>query len=247
MEQPENEIEVVQDDRQERLTRTAYAKGFPLDWKHSDVEKYFRNCFENVEDITMRKYYDYKVGTRKFKGSVFVTFKTQEQAIDFVLEPDVKCGEKLLLRYMQERYIELKRSENAKRAERKKARQSLAEAKPTVGEKPLPKGSVVHFVGAKGDISRENIRYSIGKVEPEAIVAFVYFNKGDKEGKIRFNNENDGNKFLEKLEEGKVSLHWKVVFFFCSISLFLDASQRDRTDVHSRRRREGGRVPEESS
>lgn len=247
MEQLVNEVEVVHDDRQERLTRTAYAKGFPLDWKYPDVEKYFRNSFENVEDITMRNYYDYKVGLRKFKGSVFVTFKTQEQAIDFVLKPDVKCGEKFLLRYMQERYIELKRSENEKRNERKKARQSLAETKQTNGEKPLPRGAVVHFVGAEGNISREDIKFSIKKVESILIVAFVNFNKGDKEGDIRFNNENDGKKFLEKLEEGKVSWHWKVEFIFCSISFFVAESQRSRADVHSRRRRERGRVPAEGS
>lgn len=198
--------------RKELVTRTAYAKGFPLDSQLADIIEYFHSNFENVEQVQMRKYFEHKTKDHKFKGSVFVTFTTKEQAEAFVVKPDVKYLEKDLLRYTQAKYIEVKKIE---REEFEKKKKEAKQAKETAAETPLPKGAVVHFVGAEGiEISREDIKSRISELEPSVDVAFIHFQKGDKEGDLRFNKENDGKTLLEKLEEGKVSWHRTVAWIF---------------------------------
>lgn len=194
--------------RKELAARTAYAKGFPLDSELDVIISYVHSNFKNAEHIVMRKYFDFATKGHKFKGSIFITFKTKEEAEEFVKKPDVKYGETPLLRYLQPKYVELKKIEREENAKKKK---EIARAKEEAAETPLPKGAVVHFVGVEGsEISREDIKSRISEVEPSVGVAFISFQKGDKEGNLRFNKENDGKTLLEKLDEGKVSLHWKV-------------------------------------
>lgn len=74
--------------RKEIMSRTAYVKGFPLDSDIDTLLKYFAD-FEKVTHVNMRKYLDKPSKTYKFKGSVFVTFETKEQAEKFIEKTEV--------------------------------------------------------------------------------------------------------------------------------------------------------------
>jgi lupus La protein len=190
--------------RKETQARTAYAKGFPLDSTLSQLIEFFNNNFENVEQVIMRKYFCPKTKKHLFKGSVFVTFSKREFAEDFVNKEEIMYLEKALLRYTQSKYIEIKKKEREENDKKKKAKKEAKETETAKEEFALPKKAVVHFVGAEGDLTREDIKARVIEVEPAVDMAFIHFQKGDKEGDLRFNKENDAEKLLEKLEGGKV-------------------------------------------
>ena len=187
--------------RKETQARTAYAKGFPLDSNLSQLIEFFNNNFENVEQVIMRKYFCPKTKKHLFKGSVFVTFSKVEFAEEFVKKEEIKYSEKALLRYTQSKYIEIKKKEREESDKKKKAKKAAKEEQP---EFALPKKAVVHFTGAEGEMTREDIKARVSEVEPNVDMAFIHFAKGDKEGDLRFNKENDAEKLLEKLTDGKV-------------------------------------------
>lgn len=203
---PENPLpEFNETRRKEYQARTAYAKGFPLDSTLTTLIDYFHENFENVEQVQMRKYFCPKTKNYLFKGSVFVTFKTREIAEEFVNKPELKYNEKDLLRYTQPKYIESKKKEREEFDKKKKAKKDSKE--PAADDRPefaLPKSAVVHFVGAESEITREDIKARIAEIDSALEVAFINFQKGDKDGDLRFNKENDGSKFMEKIEAGKV-------------------------------------------
>lgn len=197
---PENPLPEFNEERRKELQgRTAYAKGFPLDSTMNVLVEYFNNNFENVENVVMRKYFCQTSKQHMFKGSVFVLFKTKEAAEEFVKRPELKYGEKELLRYMQAEYIEVKKNEKSKNDKKKKKQE---EEDPIV----LPKNAVVHFSGVEGDIMREDIKKRVAEIDPALVIAFIHFERGQKEGQIRFSKEDDGKKFVEKLEGGKMKL-----------------------------------------
>lgn len=203
---PENPLPEFNEQRRKELAlRTAYAKGFPLDSKMSTLLEYFTNNFSKVENVVMRKYYDPKSKTYKFKGSVFILFETRGQAEEFVKKEGLKYGEKDLLRYMQEDYAEIKKNETKKKNEKKKA--AKAEQQSKEDDIQLPKNAVVHFSGVKGEVMREEIRKRVLEVDPAIVIAFIHFERGAKQGELRFSKENDGKEFLEKLENRKLKLN----------------------------------------
>lgn len=207
---PENALPEFNETRRKELqARTAYAKGFPLDTNITTLIDYFNNNFENVEQVNMRKYFDTKTKTHLFKGSVFVTFSDKESADNFVSKPELKFdpdGEKVLLRYSQSQYIEIKKKEREELDKKKKAKKGATkEGEPEKTDSfSLPKSAVVHFVGVEGEITREDIKSKVQELDETLDVAFIHFSKGDKDGDLRFNKENDGTKLIEKLEDGKV-------------------------------------------
>lgn len=71
--------------RQEIRKRTAYAKGFPQSMDLNLLVDFFSQ-FEGFEHVDMRKYYDRPTCTWKFKGSVFVIFKSVEHCKDFLAQ-----------------------------------------------------------------------------------------------------------------------------------------------------------------
>lgn len=207
---PENPLPEFNETRRKELqARTAYAKGFPLDSNVTTLIDYFNNNFDNVEQVNMRKYFDAKTKTHLFKGSVFVTFSDKESAENFVSKPELKFdpeGEKVLLRYTQSQYIEIKKKEREENDKKKKTKKGASKEGATEQTESfsLPKSAVVHFVGVEGEITREDIKSSVQEIDETLDVAFIHFSKGDKDGDLRFNKENDGTKLIEKLADGKV-------------------------------------------
>lgn len=203
---PDNPLPEFNESRRKEIqARTAYAKGFPLDSQLDVLLDYFNNNFENVEHLIMRKYFCPKTKNHLFKGSVFVTFGARENSEEFVNKPELKYGEKELLRYTQSAYNDIKKKEREEVDKKKKAKKEAKELAADKEEFNLPKAAVVHFVGVTdAEISREDIKAKIADIESSLDIAFIHFQKGEKDGDIRFQKENQGKTLMDKLTDGKV-------------------------------------------
>jgi hypothetical protein len=153
----------------------------------------------------MRKYFCQKSKTYHFKGSVFVLFEKREHAEEFVKREGLKYNEKDLLRYMQEDYAVMKKKELIEKNETRKARKKAEEEK-NEPQIILPKKTVVHFDGVEGDISREEIKKRVAEIDPALTIAFIHFERGNKEGELRFSKEDEGTKFMSQLEDNKMKV-----------------------------------------
>ncbi|XP_022918757.2 la protein homolog [Onthophagus taurus] len=204
--------ELNEERRKELMTRTAYAKGFPLDEILDNINEFMKDQGD-VESVQMRTYKDPKTSEHKFKGSCFIIFKDIDECKKFVESEGIKYKEKDLLRKMQQDYIEEKRKETEERKNRKskKKDQNNQDEDKNDNKKfqktlEFPKGAVVHFKGIKeGEtLTREEIKDKIKELT-EMEAKFLEFSKGDVEGHIRMKNENDGVIVCEKLE-GKLDI-----------------------------------------
>lgn len=194
---PERPIpEHNEEKRKEIMSRTAYAKGFPLDVEMADILEFF-SPYEKVANIVMRKYLDKPTKTYKFKGSVFVTFAKKEQAEEFITKEKVQYKENDLQRKWQEVYLEEKKEERNKS---KKGKQNKKED----DKFQLPKGAVLYFEGATEETTRELIRSALEALEAD--VAYIDYSKSDKQGHIRLHNENSAEAFIGKVEDKKLKL-----------------------------------------
>ena len=202
--------------RKAQEARTAYVKGFPLHDMNIEKLKNFFSAFDPFENIIMRKYHD-KEKKLQFKGSVFVQFKTMEDAKAFMARESVKYGETELIKKWSADYSVEKAKEKEDRREKRSEMKAKKNdnAKEKDGEESgdedenekdsaLPKGCVIHFSDAPDKCTREDIKERLGELE--ASVAFVDFKMGDKEGWVRLQGENSAKPVVDKMKEGKVSI-----------------------------------------
>merc|ERR1719182_220367 len=185
---PEN----TEESRKLLEARTAYAKGFNKESSTLDeLIEYYNESNPDVVSIQMRNYCEKKGKDKvwKFKGSIFLTFKTEEAAKAFVEKEEKDKDEK--------------RNKFGK-SNTKKPKAEGADGKEEVEEKQeeeftLPKGSVLKLTGLGGEITREDIKEvlkdqcSVNIDKDGGDIAFVTYEKGEAEAKIRFKNE-DGAK-----------------------------------------------------
>ncbi|XP_013115271.2 la protein homolog [Stomoxys calcitrans] len=188
--------------RKDISSRTAYAKGFPLDSTMDELLEYFAG-FEKVVHINMRKYLDKPTKTYKFKGSVFATFEKKEQTENFIEKANPKYKDTPLIVKWQEKYIEEKREEQKAKANKKKEKKEKEEENTIT----LAKGSVLFFEGATEAVTRELIKEAVGKVSSDWDIAYVDFSRGNKDGHVRFHEEGSAEKYLEKLEDKKLKIN----------------------------------------
>merc|ERR1719167_1939568 len=207
---PENTVE----SKAALEARTVYVKGF--DNENTSLDElldYFNETNPNVVSIQMR---NYSVGKGKekvwkFKGSIFVTFKTPEAATEFVENKEFKYKDVPLEIKFQKTYFEEKSKENDAR---KKGRggKGTQEVKKEVKEEKvdseddilLPKGATLKLTGLGGEITREDIKevlkdkFGVNIDKDAGDIAFVTYEKGEAEAKIRFKVENFAKPIAEK-------------------------------------------------
>ncbi|ALC38110.1 La [Drosophila busckii] len=200
---PERPIPEHNEERRKEIQeRTAYAKGFPLDTEMSTILD-FVSTYEKVVNVTMRKHYDKPTKSYKFKGSIFVTFDTKEQAKEFVENKEkLVFNQRELLRKWQIDYLKEKQEEYQKKAEKRKNKK---EPKPEP-EIELPKNAIVVFEGAPDTATREEIREAFEKVK-DFDIAFIEFNKGDTKGSVRLTEADAAEKYIAKVEEAKLKFN----------------------------------------
>lgn len=208
---PEN----TEESRKALEARTAYAKGF--DKENSTLDElldHYNETNPDVVSIQMRNWAD-KKGKEKvwhFKGSIFITFKTEEACKAFV-EGDSKYNEKELEKKFQKDYFTAKAKENE---DRKKGKgrggkdAKVNEKKEAKVEEPaeddfkLPTGATLKLTGLGGDITREDIKevlkdqFEVNIDKDSGDIAFVTYEKGLPEAKIRFKVENSAKPIAEK-------------------------------------------------
>ncbi|XP_076621868.1 la autoantigen-like [Colletes latitarsis] len=201
--------------RKAQEARTAYVKGFPLHDTTIDKLKTFFNDFEPYESIIFRKYHD-KEKKLHFKGSIFIQFKTLEDAKAFmsrgtVMYENIELIKKWSNDYRMEKMKE-KQTRRQKKYEMKAKKNETMKGKEDEesGEDdhekdtPLPKGCVIHFSNASQKCSREDIKDHLGRLE--ASIAFVDFKIGDSEGWIRLEGENSAKSVVDKMKDGKLTI-----------------------------------------
>ncbi|GAB0087292.1 LA [Sergentomyia squamirostris] len=200
---PENPLpEQNEETRKEIQSRTVYAKGFPVeDTTIEDLLQYFQP-FEKVVNIQMRKRPDKKDGVTVyvFKGSCFITFATREQAKEFVDKEKVEYKGTDLLRMFKGDYLEKSKQEHAEEKKKKKQQQENDEKSSFT----LPTGAHLHISGLGAESTIESLKAAFAKLETD--VAFVDYQRGEKEAIVRFKTENAAKTCFEKLEEGKITL-----------------------------------------
>merc|ERR1719154_716305 len=182
---PEN----TEESRKALEARTAYAKGFDKDNTTLDeLLDHFNETNPNVVSIQMRNWAD-KKGKEKvwhFKGSIFITFKTEEAATEFVESKDFKYKDNLLEIKFQKNYFEEKNKENEARKKGKGGKRSNEGIKQEVKEEK---------VDPKDDIKEQ---FSVNIDKDGGDIAFVTYEKGEAEAKIRFKTENSAKPIAEK-------------------------------------------------
>ncbi|KAF3426136.1 hypothetical protein E2986_01849 [Frieseomelitta varia] len=204
--------------RKAQEAKTVYAKGFPL--RDTTIEKLttFLSDYEPFENVIMRKYQD-KEKKLQFKGSIFIQFKTLEDAKAFMDRKSVKYGDTELIRKWSADHS----AEKAKEKEDRRQKRSEIKAKKNEGKEqcndsdeeeddkitPLPKGCVIYFSDVPNECSREDIKGRLGQLG--ANIAFVDFKIGDKEGWIRLQGENTAKTVIDKMNENKITISGKEV------------------------------------
>ena len=147
----------------------------------------------------MRNYAD-KKGKEKttwlFKGSIFITFKTKEDAEAFV-DSKEKYKDADLLRMFQKDYFEMKNKENAEK--RKGNKKFKTEVKEEAGVKKeeedeeefkLPTGAALKITGLGGEVTREDIKevlqdkFSVNISKDDGDIAFITYEKGESEATV---------------------------------------------------------------
>lgn len=224
--------------------RSLYVKGFPVDQTLDTLIEFFEKA-GTTEQVKMRKDID-----GKFKGSCFVVYNSVESAKKFLNEADhAKYEESDLIRMLKDDYFKKKldekkqdREEELKKKEAAKV-QRQAEENEEFGKR-ITKGAILKFGGIVEDtVDREEIKAFFAQ---HGKVAWADFDKGDKEGTLRFDGENSASEALEKAKaagEGKVLL--REAALECSV---LDGEEeldhwrnifRTRKDARDKKRSQG--------
>merc|ERR1719209_188990 len=175
---PEN----TEESRKLLEARTAYAKGFNKETTTLDeLLDYYNEANPDVVSIQMRNYCEKKGKEKvwKFKGSIFLTFKTEDAAKAFVAKEEKEMEEK----------------KNKYQKKDKKPKSEGADGKEEAEEKQeeefkLPKGSVLKLTGLGGEITREDIKEvlkdecSVNIDKDGGDIAFITYEKGEAEAKL---------------------------------------------------------------
>ncbi|KAH8412648.1 hypothetical protein KR009_003988 [Drosophila setifemur] len=203
---PERPIPEHNEERRKEIQeRTAYAKGFPLESQMSELLD-FCSSYDKVVNLTMRKHYDKPTKSYKFKGSIFLTFETKDQAKAFLDQDKITYKERELLRKWQVDYLKEKQEEYALKNEKRKNKKEAAKVEPPI---ELPKNAIVVFEGAPETVTREEIREAFEKVK-DFEIAYIEFNKGDTKGSVRLTEADAAEKYIAKVEEGKLKFNDEV-------------------------------------
>jgi len=221
---PENTVE----SKAALEARTAYVKGFDLESTTLDeLLDFFNETNNNVVSIQMR---NYSVGKGKdkewkFKGSIFITFKTAEAATEFVDNKEWTYKNKPMILKFQKNYLEDKAREyeEKKKGKNKGAKKESEPAKQEeVEELKLARGAVLKLTGLGGDVTREDIKevlkekFEVNIDKDGGDIAFITYEKGESEGMIRFKKEDFAKPIAEKWS-GLESVEIKELKVICSL------------------------------
>ncbi|CAF0825707.1 unnamed protein product [Brachionus calyciflorus] len=183
---------------------TVYVKGFAPEMTLDELYGFFEQ-HGKVLQIFMRRL----PATKQFKGSVFVTFETNEQMKAFMDLEEVKHDDNVLQRELQEDYLKrkgpqfekFKEAKAKKEAQKEEKLKQKQEAEEAYLKEQQVLGAILHVKNLPSDATRESLKELF---DNHAKVKYVDFNKGQIEGFVRFNEENQAKQVLEKAGEIKL-------------------------------------------
>uniref|UniRef100_A0A1I7Z471 Lupus La protein n=1 Tax=Steinernema glaseri TaxID=37863 RepID=A0A1I7Z471_9BILA len=185
---PENSLEYWQTIK----NRTVYVKGFEEDAKLDDLLQFFTES-GNVDNVLMRR----AKPSKTFKGSVFVTFKTDEEAKVFV-ENDVKEYKgKELTKMMQNDFWQKNAQESKERRQNeraaKNAKRNAVDAERAKSQvlAQFTKGLILDIDGLPTDAALNDVKNFFRQFGD---VGYVVYEAGQSKAQIRFGGDEDGAK-----------------------------------------------------
>ncbi|CAH1249917.1 SSB [Branchiostoma lanceolatum] len=163
--------------RSENKARTVYCKGFHQDDTLDVIQQFFQDKGK-VETVFMRRNEN-----KEFKGSVFATFSSLDDAKKFVEAEGIQYKGEDVKKMFKNEYFNMKLEEKKKKKEEEKRQleeetDQLEKKKAEEKQKDVEytKGCILHFSGAPGD----SVREEVSKVfQPFGDVKWIDFNKGD--------------------------------------------------------------------
>ncbi|XP_067115808.1 lupus La protein [Osmerus mordax] len=180
---PSKPLPEVNDQYKDALKhRSVYLKGFPLDTTLDDIQVWL-NGKGNIENYQMRRTLD-----KKFKGSVFLTFDTEESAKQFIERTDIKTfndNEMLIMLrpdYHAKKKIEWK-SNKAAKAKQDKDEKQIQVDKEEMKSLDEQTGCLLKFSGALEFVSRSDFHELFSG---HGQIKWIDFSRGAKEGTILF-------------------------------------------------------------
>lgn len=204
--------EMNEERRKELISRTAYIRRFPLEYKIDDILDFCAQHKLDQDTVILRHYHDKALNKWVFKGSVFVTFKTVEACKAFVEGEDIELNGEKLTKMWQTAYQEEKRQERlGDKSKNKKGQKSATKNGSNAKEDGdngdneesdgFPLGAVVHLTGFKenSQMKREAIK---GKIEGFGIaVSFIDFNMGESAAWVRMEVKDSAKELAKKVAE----------------------------------------------
>lgn len=192
--------------RKDQFERTVYLKGFPMDTTTMEALLSHFETVDKVVNVAMRKWHDKATKTYKFKGSVFVTFATKEQATAFMATEKATFGQAELVRKWRNDYMAEKKEEHASRGRKgkKEKRGEDAAAADEENTFTLPKGTLLRLENVVKETTRESIKAKM--VELGVEVSYVDFSTGDEMAVVRLNKEDAAKELFAKITDAKLSL-----------------------------------------
>eukprot|EP00088_Acartia_fossae_P018202 TRINITY_DN2048_c0_g1_i1.p1 TRINITY_DN2048_c0_g1~~TRINITY_DN2048_c0_g1_i1.p1 ORF type:complete len:365 (+),score=133.50 TRINITY_DN2048_c0_g1_i1:51-1145(+) len=195
--------------------KTAYAKGFdPKGTTMNELLEYYAEHEPTVVNIQMRNYACKIDKVKKFKGSIFMTFRNEEECKKFVEAESKKYKDVELVRKFQKDYLaekakEYEEKKNKKKGGKKQEKEDGNDNKEEEAQYSLPKGAVIKLTGLGGEITREDIKdmlkadFEVDIDKDSGDIAFITYQKGEEEAKVRFKAENYGVELMKKLEKAE--------------------------------------------
>ncbi|CAG7729473.1 unnamed protein product [Allacma fusca] len=199
--------------------KTVYLKNFPkTETTLDELLEHFKSNYEGVQGVIMRNFNrkTFEKGEivfkREFKGSIFVVFKTKEQAESLLSQESVKYKGVELLKMMQKEYSAQKLAKFQARAEARKKKSEKVDDDdgPAEGENALPElpaNIFVKILGIPEGLSREDIKSSwadfFSNNKEEYQIAFIDFNRGEKDAVLRLDRENAATEAIELISKSE--------------------------------------------
>jgi len=200
--------------------KTAYAKGYNKESTTMDeLLEYYAEHEPAVVNIQMRNYFLKEDRSKHFKGSVFLVFRTEEACKAFIeAESKEYKGVQLIRKFKKDYFAEKSAEYEAKKKKKKKGgekgeekgeEKAVEKAEEEKEVNRMPKGAVIKMTGLGGEVTREDIKeklstdFEVNIDRETGDIAFITYQKGEPEAKIRFKVENYGKTLMEKLEKAE--------------------------------------------
>jgi len=180
------------DDNYKRLqkNRTCYVKGFDVEMTLDSLQEFFEP--HGSESVYMRRV----PLSKQFKGSVFVTFKTQKESDDFMNQTETKYKDTVLTKMTKTAYYDSKKDEkNPSRKQNREDKQAQEDRDEGAMER------IIKFSGVTDEtVGREQILEKIEQVD------FTCFERGKTEGFLLVKKGFVAKELVGKMENNPVQI-----------------------------------------